>query len=126
MSQTTSQIHTTNRDGWRRSYRVADLWQHAKGLPVKEMDPKDIPEFDWLMNSPANKIWFSREEVMRGEPFRMCDVVAHARRVLEADLSYPILLNPLGGVMDGCHRIMKAHITGQKVLVQQFTEWPPE
>lgn len=117
--------HSTYRGDQRRRWSLPKLWELAEGLPVKEMDPQDLPEFEFLMQCPANEIWFSRAEAMRGEPFRMCDVMEHTRRVMEADLNFPILLNPLGGVMDGCHRIMKARMLGLKILVQQFDEWPP-
>lgn len=117
--------HTTTRGGVERSWLVSRLWELAEGLPVREMDPKELPEFDHLMDQAAGNIWWSRDRGIRGD-FRMWDMARHTRLVMEADLSFPILLNPEGGVMDGCHRIMKAYITGQHVLVQKFTDWPPE
>jgi hypothetical protein len=41
------------------------------------------------------------------------NVVEHARRMLEADLSYPVILGHDGRVMDGMHRIARALLEGQ-------------
>lgn len=43
-------------------------------------------------------------------------VVEHARLIDEADLSYPIIIDPQGGVMDGMHRVGKALLIGQTTI----------
>lgn len=43
-------------------------------------------------------------------------VVEHARLINEADLSYPIIIDPQGGVMDGMHRVGKALLIGQPTI----------
>jgi hypothetical protein len=40
------------------------------------------------------------------------NVVEHARLMLEADLSYPVILGHDGRVMDGMHRIARALLEG--------------
>lgn len=40
-------------------------------------------------------------------------VVEHARLILEADRSYPILLGHEGRVMDGMHRVARALLEGK-------------
>lgn len=40
------------------------------------------------------------------------NVVEHARLMLEADLSYPVILGHDGRVMDGMHRIGRALLEG--------------
>ncbi|MFA7249066.1 MAG: hypothetical protein WC273_05475 [Dehalococcoidia bacterium] len=39
-------------------------------------------------------------------------VVEHAQRIAAADLSDPILLSPDGWVIDGMHRVARAHLDG--------------
>lgn len=41
-------------------------------------------------------------------------VVEHARLMLDADLSFPVILGPDGRVMDGMHRIARAMLEGRK------------
>jgi hypothetical protein len=41
-------------------------------------------------------------------------VVEHARLMLDADLSFPVILGPDGQVMDGMHRIARAMLDGRK------------
>lgn len=53
-------------------------------------------------------------------------VVNHLRRVLQADLSYPIIVSEDGWVMDGCHRLSKALLEGREtVLAVRFLKNPP-
>jgi len=116
---------TTNRGGVYRSWPVLDLWELAKDLHTFELPPEQLPEFDFYIDSEPRFFWWSRARGTK-EQFTMRDLADHIRRVNDADLSFPILLNPEGGVMDGLHRMMKAHILGVCVRVQQFEEWPPE
>jgi hypothetical protein len=118
--------HTTVRGGVVRSWLVEDLWKLAEGLPVKEVDPMELPEIEHFLGSEPVTIWgrWNRERQLP-DTYTVQHMLEDVTRILEADLSYPIILNPLGGFMDGCHRIMKALATGQKVLVQQFVDWPP-
>ena len=41
-------------------------------------------------------------------------IVEHARLMLDADLSFPVILGPDGRVMDGMHRIARAMLEGTK------------
>lgn len=45
----------------------------------------------------------------------------HWNRILNADLSYPILVHN-GFVVDGMHRIAKAFITDQKITARFVTD----
>ena len=46
----------------------------------------------------------------------MKDYLHHAQRIHDADLQYPIILDELGVVMDGFHRIIKAWVTKQETI----------
>lgn len=53
------------------------------------------------------------------EPYknmRPREFVMHMKAVLDADLSYPIILDEDGELMDGRHRIMKAMYLGHKMI----------
>ena len=43
-------------------------------------------------------------------------VLDHAARVHRADLGYPILICENHRIIDGMHRVMKAHITGEHTI----------
>ena len=53
------------------------------------------------------------------------DMVMHMNTVNDADLSYPIILDEDGELMDGRHRIMKAMLNGDKTIkAVRFKENP--
>jgi hypothetical protein len=53
------------------------------------------------------------------------DIIAHMQLILEADLSYPIILCAQGRLMDGMHRVGKAKILGKEsIAAVQFDTNP--
>ena len=76
------------------------LWAYAAGLPVHTVAIADIPEFD-------QDCWFGTSH-----PPTCRAVAEHAKRIQNADLSYPIILSADGALMDGGHRIAKAWLSG--------------
>ena len=55
----------------------------------------------------------------------MHDFVAHMKKVMDADLEYPIILDDEGYVMDGRHRIAKAILEGRdSIKYVRFDETP--
>ena len=95
-----TQTHSTTIGGVERCWKITDLWDLAANLPVRNVYPTDLPEFEHLMDCQAGDIWWSRERGIKGD-FRMWDMRRHCELVMKADLDYPIILNPLGGLMDG-------------------------
>ena len=61
-------------------------------------------------------------------PFRMdrlCDYIYHARRILNADYSIPIIVSPLGGILDGYHRVAHAILDGKtRIRCYRLKEMP--
>ncbi len=95
---------------------MQQLWELAKDLPVKKVRVSELAGFDDVH-------WF-------GGPRNLlptCRAIAdHARDIFECDLSYPIIIAPDGEVLDGWHRICKAHINGVEELdAVQLTSFPP-
>jgi len=61
----------------------------------------------------------------RTNDVRLADYAYHARRAMAVDLSIPIIVGPLGGIMDGYHRLMRALLDGEEyVLAVRLKELP--
>ena len=50
------------------------------------------------------------------EKLTLREMVMHIKAVNDSDLSFPIILDEDGEIMDGRHRIMKAMLTGEKTI----------
>jgi len=98
-----SNLHTFSdgRDVW----NVEHLWFAARGLPVDSVEVSNLPEPD-----------------MNVAPDEMLDFL---RRVMNAQMGYPILLTPDGRVADGRHRLVRARVEGRPyIMVQRFKVMP--
>lgn len=91
----------------RHSWSVARLFEMARELPVME-----VP-LDHLY------LYYTYEKLTLRE------MVMHMQAVNNADLSFPIILDEDGELLDGRHRLMKAMLTGaQTIKVVRFDENP--
>ncbi len=89
-----------------RFWRMHQLWELAAGLPVKKVRLSELDGFDDVR-------WFGGPMNIRPT----CRAIAeHARDIIAADLSYPIIISPTGEVLDGWHRICKAFLEGIEEL----------
>lgn len=89
--------------GVKRVWYTERLWELAKGLPVKDVPIEGISAFDEVT-------WFGNQEPT-------CrNVTDHAKRIYEASFEHPVILSAEGYVMDGMHRICRAHLLGQKTV----------
>lgn len=104
--------HTNIRNGKRLLWYTKGLWEKSQYLEAFEVALSSIAELD-------QNCWFgSREPTLR-------EVAKHARRIQNADSSYPIILNDDGSLMDGGHRICKALLNGDtKIMAVQFEMMP--
>jgi hypothetical protein len=88
-------------------WSVARLHELAQGLPVMEI-PMDHLNIAY-----------------RYENLTLRDMVMHMQATRDADLSYPIILDEEGDIMDGRHRVMKALLTGAETIkAVRFDENP--
>ena len=111
MSRPERHSHTV--PGGRGYWLTEKLWAAAAGLHVFQVAIADIPEFD-------QDCWFN------GRAPSLRDVAGHARRILDADLAYPIIFAADGQLMDGGHRIAKAWIEGRtQIDAVRFVDDPP-
>ena len=99
--------------GGRGFWLTERLWKAAVGLPVFRVTIAEIPEFD-------RDCWFD------GRPPNLREVAMHARRIMAADLAYPIIFSAGGGWLDGGHRISKAWIEGRTEIDAVRFEVDPE
>lgn len=96
-----------------QAWDVDRLLQLAELLPAKEIPLSAIGELD-------KPYWFENGNVPTCR-----NIAEHARLILEADLSFPIILASDGRVMDGMHRVAKAAMEGREsILAKQFGQDP--
>ena len=84
-----------------------DVWDVAK---ARFRLVKDTPVEDLPLSSIADidrEYWFDH-----GVAPTVRNVVEHCRLIQEVDLSYPIVIDPDGRVMDGMHRVARALLEG--------------
>lgn len=87
------------------AHDVTDLWAHTAALPVEHL-PLEVAvrTFNGYINTFDSDDW---------------------DRVIEADLSYPIIFNDTYGVVDGCHRCVKAMLLGEiHIAVKRMATYP--
>lgn len=98
-----------------RRWWVRNLWESARELPVMDVRVDQLRELD-------EDCWFSGD----GRVPTVRAVADHARLIEAADLSAPILLAADGRVLDGMHRIAKAHLLGVEQLPARRFDVDPE
>ena len=90
------------------SWSVCRLFELAKNLPVMEI-PLEHLALDYYY-----------------EKMSLREMLTHLKAANEADLSYPVILDEDGVIMDGRHRLMKAILLGLSTIkAVRFEENPP-
>jgi hypothetical protein len=96
-------------------WKAATLWKLAETMPVEEVA---LNSFDWTNEN------FQCGSLSKPPLWR--DIGNHTKRILAADLQYPIIINAKGDVMDGMHRILKCYVFGlPTVKAVRFAVTPP-
>ena len=106
--------YTDNTDTEKLTWYVERLWTLAAELPKQSVPMQDLTHiFDdicWASSNPKPGVW---EDVL------------HAKRIINADMSHPVILNAAGSLMDGAHRLAKAWVLGYETVdVVRFEEDP--
>lgn len=100
-------------DGKRCVWDVERLWRLAACLPVEEVAVSVLHESD-------ADLWFD------GSPPTIRCIAEHCRRIVGADLEWPIILSAEGHLMDGGHRVARALLEGCTSLrATRFVTTPP-
>jgi hypothetical protein len=97
------------RDSDGNCYSVARLLDDTRDLPVF-----DVPLAALNLSSHP---W---------DGYNMHSLAFHVKKCMDADLTFPILLDWNGGVADGRHRILKAIATGERTIKARRMTWKPE
>ena len=82
-------------------------------------DTKDLPVFDCPLAALelSHVIWRDADMLM---------LASHVRRVMDADLDVPILLDWTGSIADGRHRVLKALAKGERTIKARRMTWRTE
>lgn len=80
-----------------QTYKTTDLFELSKGL--------DMFEVPLAFINLGSMPWSEIQDVE--------DVLKHTKRIIDADLSYPIIISPTGGILNGFHRVCKAILDGE-------------
>jgi len=103
-------------DGSTPYWRMSTIWSAAEGKPTINISIVDLNILDEV-------VWFGGPKNVEPTIRR---VAHHARDILRADLSYPIIMTRSGDVLDGAHRIAKAYLDGRETLpAVVLDDWPP-
>lgn len=109
---TRGHVYTSKRNGVERVYHVPRLWSLSSGL-VRKLVEIDSLKLD-------KRVWFN------GTCPTITEIACEFEKVLVADLSYPIILDQSGSIMDGYHRIVKAKLQGDRQIQAVQFEINPE
>lgn len=90
------------------AWDVDRLIQLTQELQPETIALKDIKEY-------YETYWYSDE----GDSPTCRSITEHMKLVHEADLAYPIIICPEGNLMDGMHRVVKAHLEN-RTSIQAF------
>ncbi len=96
-----AQYHFRTSEQGLLAWDVRRLIELSKDLPVRSIPLSDIAEID-------ENHWYAHGAVVP-----TCrSLIEHYRLIEASDLSYPIILDQRGRVMDGMHRVCKALLSG--------------
>jgi hypothetical protein len=96
--------------------QMSEIGQHQWAVARLIQLSRDLPVFDAPLDCLS--VWKKYDLTMR-------ELVMHCKAIEDADLSYPIILDEDGEIMDGRHRIMKAMLLGLKTIkAVRFDENP--
>jgi hypothetical protein len=94
-----------------KDYDVSKLWELAKSLPIEELR---VSSKEFKKNLQAG--WHDKVqplEVLNNPSISP----GHAKRIQEADLSFPVIMSVGGWIADGLHRMAKAKQLGLKTIM---------
>ena len=97
------------------AWDVDHLIELSSGFPIQEVPLSEITEID----SPYWSIGTTDQPTVR-------EIAEHFTLMHEADLEFPIILNVDGRLMDGMHRVAKAHSEGLSSIKAVRFNYQPE
>jgi hypothetical protein len=96
------------------AWNVAKLIALSRGLPIQRIALSEVAEVD-------ENHWYAAG----GQSPTCRSILEHLRLIEQADLTYPIILDANGRLMDGMHRVCKAIRSGAThIEAIRFPETP--
>jgi hypothetical protein len=106
----------TGADGRTPFWHMPTIWAAAAGKPRVELPLASLAILDEV-------VWFGGPKDVQ-PTVRI--VAERARDIFAADLSFPIITTRAGDILDGAHRIARAHLEGRATLPAVILDdWPP-
>lgn len=103
-------------DGRTPFWRMPTLWAAAAGKPTSELPLASLAVLDEV-------VWFGGPKDVQ-PTVRI--VAERARDIFAANLSIPVITTRSGDILDGAHRIARAHLEGRATLpAVVLDDWPP-
>ena len=100
-----------------RRWIVENLWKDSLAMEHIYMDVEHL----WQRYQNAF-CWTLYGEKVDNDFF-----LKHMKRILDADLNYPIILSEEEYILDGVHRLMKCKFLGKKqILCVKYQKDPPD
>jgi len=94
-----------------KEYQVRDLIKAMQDLEKYPVEEKSVNELIKKNKDEEPWIWEGH--------FTFGEYIEHYDRALESDLSYPVIVDNKGKLLDGNHRLLKAYIEKKdKIKVQ--------
>lgn len=90
------------------SEQVSRLGEHEWAVARLAKLSENFP----VMDIPLNHLYVWAKY----ETLSLRELAGHVKAVMDADLSFPIILDEDNDIMDGRHRIMKAIIEGKETI----------
>jgi hypothetical protein len=115
MSGIRPQYHFRETEQGLDAWDIKRLIKLSAGFPIKKVDPNSFPEIH-------SNHWYKEKDLVPSPT----SILEHIRLIQACDLSYPIILDAQGNVMDGMHRICKALLNDIKELDAVQFENDPE
>lgn len=105
--KSTVTLPKTNNYPYIRNWDLNKIWELSKDFEVKEIKVNEL----WDERYSKVFCWLDKDEELTNLFF-----LHHLKRVLNADLDYPIILSEERYILDGVHRLMKAKHLGIKTI----------
>ena len=93
------------------AWQVETLWDAAADLPAYE-----VPLIGFCTDIQP---WDSVSD-------NYLEYLSHVKLIMNADLSYPLILTPGGGIADGRHRLGRAIVEGHTTIMVKRLDFMPD
>lgn len=101
---------------YKRQWNLQNIWKQTENFEVQQIKVSDL----WDTRYKNAWCWQHEDETINNLFF-----LHHMRRVLDADLNYPIILSEENLIFDGVHRLVKAkHLDLEYINYVKFSKDP--